>query len=70
MILYYLSLFLAWLLGMGICAILVFYSYQAYLLVDHFDRLEDQCEREARKAFGKLFELEVLKTRIDLLTNR
>jgi hypothetical protein len=70
MILYYLSLFLAWLLGMGICAILVFYSYQAYLLVDHFDRLEDQCEREARKSFEKLFELEVLRTRIFLLTNR
>ena len=69
MILYYLSAFLAWLLMIGICSILVYYSYQAYLLVDHFERLEEQANKESMKAFGKLFELEVLRARIDHLTN-
>jgi len=42
----------------------------AYELYEHFERLEEQSEREARKSFEKLFELEVLITRIFLLTNR
>ena len=69
MILYYFSLFLAWLLMIGICSILVYYSYQAYLLVDHFERLEYQAEREGLKALQKMMELEVVSYRIERLTN-
>ena len=69
MILYYFSLFLSWLTGIGICSILVYYSYQAYILVDHFEKLEDQSQREGIKALQKMMELEVLRYRIERLTN-
>jgi len=67
---YKLSLIGAWLFGVGISGVLVYFSYVAYELYEHFEQLEEQSEREARKSFAKLFELEVLRTRIFLLTNR
>jgi len=67
---YNLSLIGSWIYLIGISAVLVYFSYMAYELYEHFERLEEQCEREARKSFEKLFELEVLSTRIFLLTNR
>lgn len=60
---------IAWLCGIGICSAFLYYCYQAYLIADHFDCLEAQAKREGVKALQKMMELEVLRYRIERLTN-
>lgn len=59
------ALILAWLFGLGICSVLVYFCYQAYELADHWDCLEENAEREGHKSLKKLVELEVLRWQID-----
>ena len=64
------ALIFAWLFGVIFAGILVYFCYQFYELLEHFEALEDRAERDSHQALKKMVELEVLRTRIFLLTNR